>query len=121
MNRTSGTLSRFCASAAALSSIGFLVFNFFASSYKGIESDLVLVFAASLLILSALIVVLPNWKWWTIVARMLSIVLLVAACVGVVIPNTLASPGLKAALELLAIACVTTTMRTTAGRWLVAL
>lgn len=121
MNQTSRTLSRLSAGALVLSSIGFLVFRAADSSYKGMESDLVFVFAASLLILSALIVVLPNWKWWTIVARMLSIVLLVAACVGVVIPNTLASPGLKAALELLAIACVATTLRTTSGRWLVAL
>lgn len=81
------------AGALVLSSIGFLVFRAADSSYKGMESDLVFVFAASLLILSALIVVLPNWKWWKIVARMLSIVLLVAACVGVVIPNTLASQG----------------------------
>ena len=121
MNRKSGRLSRLCASAAALSSIGFLVFNFFDSSYKGIESDLVLAFTASLLFLSAMIVVLPNWNWWTVLARVLAIVLLVAACVGIVIPNTLASPGLKAALELLAIACVATTLRTTSGRWLVAL
>ena len=85
------------------------------------ESDLVVAYAASLLILSALIVLLPNWNWWTFLARVLSIVLLVGACVGIVIPNTLASSGLKAALELLAIACVATTMRTMAGRWLVAL
>ena len=121
MNQTSRTLCRLSAGAIVLSSIGFLVFRAADSSYKGMESDLVFAFSATLLLLCAMIVVLPNWNWWTVLARVFSIVLLVAACVGIVIPNTLASPGLKAALELLAIACVTTTMRTTAGRWLVAL
>lgn len=121
MTRTSRTLSLVSAGAVTLGSIGFFAIRASDSSYKGIESDLVLAFTASLLFLSALIVVLPNWNWWTIFARVIAIVLLVAACVGVVIPNTLASPGLKAALELLAIACVATTLRTTAGRWLVAL
>ncbi len=121
MNQTSRTLSRLSAGAAVLSSIGFLVFRAVDSSYKGMESDLVFAFSATLLLLCALIVLLPNWNWWTVLARVLAIVLLVAACVGIVIPNTLASPGLKAALELLAIACVATTLRTTAGRWLVAL
>ena len=121
MIRTSRTLSLVSAGAVTLGSIGFFAIRAIDSSYQGLESDLVLAFTASLLFLSALIVVLPNWNWWTIFARVMAIVLLVVACVGVVIPNTLASPGLKAALELLAIACVATTIRTTAGRWLVAL
>ncbi len=121
MNRTSLSLSLLSAGVVTLGSIGFFVLRAIESSYKGMESEFVFGGAASLLILSAMIVALPARRWWKFVSQSLSILFLVAGCLGILIPNTIASRGLYAALVLLAIACVATTRRTTAGRWIVAL
>ncbi|MDA0214727.1 MAG: hypothetical protein O2875_05120, partial [Planctomycetota bacterium] len=88
MNRTSRTLSLLSAGAVTLGSIGFFVLRAIDSSYKGMESDFVFGGAASLLILSAMIVALPARRWWKFVSQSLSILFLVAGCLGILIPNT---------------------------------
>jgi hypothetical protein len=69
--------------------------------------------AATLLILSAMIVALPAWHWWKIASQYLSLLFVFVASLGILIPNEIASRGLYVARVLLAIACATTTRRTT--------
>ncbi|MSQ90260.1 MAG: PAS domain-containing hybrid sensor histidine kinase/response regulator [Phycisphaerales bacterium] len=111
--RTISLLAAGCGAAAA--------FAFFASLVLGAKteptSELGRGFVGALLILSALIVALPSWRWWVACSRTLSSALLLAACSGLVIPHTFASTGLMSALTLVALASFATTVRATAGRW----
>ncbi len=121
MKRSALSLSRLSAGGAVVGGIAFLFSLAWTGPIGGIESVAVRMFTMMLLILSALIVALPAWRWWTVAARIMAIVLLLVACAGVAIPNGPTSTGLLAALTLVALSCATATLPATAGRWPAAL
>lgn len=86
-----------------------------------LESELIRTLLATLLIVSGLVTLLPRWRWWNLAAQILLALLLGAAIAGLIIPNTLTTTGVMAAIALIAVAGLAATLRATRGRWPAAL
>jgi len=121
MNQPTRHISLLSAGVAVVGGIAFVTSIALRGPTGGIQSTPVRALVVATLILSALIVALPPWRWWTLVGRAIAMALLATACAAFVIPSTLASAGLLAAVTLTALACVATLLSGTAGRWPAAL
>ncbi len=86
-----------------------------------IESVLIRTLLSILLIAAGLVTLLPRWRWWTLAAQILLAMLLGAAIAGLIIPNTLTTTGMMAAIALIAVAGLSATLHATRGRWPAAL
>ncbi len=115
------TISLLAAGATLVTGLAFLAAAGADRLPAGIETRTVAILTGSLLLLSALIVLLPVWRWWRLVARTLAVILLAATCAGLSLPSGPTSTGLMAALALIALASLATTLPATAGRWPAAL
>ena len=124
MTRPLRTLSLICAGAAVvagISGLSTLVLPSGGVREPEIESELVRSLLATLLIVAGLVTLLPRWKWWTLAAQVLLALLLGAAIAGLVVPNTLTSTGMMAAIAFVAVGGLSATLRATRGRWPAAL
>lgn len=124
MTRPLRIISSLCAVAAVvagLAGLSSVIFPGVQQREPEIESELTLTLLATLLVMAGLVPLLPRWRWWTLTAQILLALLLGAAIAGLIVPNTLTTTGMMAAIALIAVAGLSATLRATRGRWPAAL
>ncbi|MSR44971.1 MAG: response regulator [Phycisphaerales bacterium] len=121
MNQSGRTAARLSGGSVLVIGTAFLIVGAIGGPLEEFPIQPTRSITGALLVISALIVILPSWRWWVAISRTLSAAFVLMTCAGLVIPNALASTGLMSALTLVALASFATTISATAGRWPAAL
>lgn len=121
MNHWIRMLSLLCAGGAAIAGIAIANSEVARALKLDNMPTSVRAISVALLLLTACIVVLPNWTWWRISTRVCAVVLLMWSIWGLRVGFVGASSGELAAIALMALAWISTTLVATRGRWPAAL